>query len=31
VLDCKRVDQTSRWLYLMRKKETVIECLETQQ
>jgi len=31
VLDCKRLDQTSRWLYLMRKKETLIECLETQQ
>jgi SAM-dependent methyltransferase len=31
VLECKRLDQTSRWLYLMRKKETVIECLETQQ
>jgi len=31
VLNCKRLDQTSRWLYLMRKKETLIECLETQQ
>jgi SAM-dependent methyltransferase len=28
---CERLDQTSRWLYLMKKKEVVIECFETQQ
>lgn len=28
---CQRLDQTSRWLYLMKKKEAVIECFETQQ
>jgi SAM-dependent methyltransferase len=28
---CERLDQTSRWLYLMKKKEAVIECFETQQ
>jgi hypothetical protein len=27
----ERLDQTSRWLYLMKKKEAVIECFETQQ
>lgn len=28
---CQRLDQTSRWLYLMRKKEAPIECFEMQQ
>lgn len=31
VVRCERLDQTNRWLYLMKKKEAVIECFETQQ
>ena len=31
VVRCERLDQTSRWLYLMRKKETLIECFEMPQ
>lgn len=27
---CERLDQSSRWLYLMRRKEALIECFETQ-
>lgn len=27
----EQLDQTSRWLYLMRRKEALIECFETQQ
>ena len=28
---CERLDQTSRWLYLMRRKDALIECLEMPQ
>ena len=28
---CERLGDTSRWLYLMRKKGALIECFETQQ
>ena len=28
---CERLDQTNRWLYLMKKKEALIECFEMQQ
>ena len=31
LIRCQRLDQTSRWLYLMRKKEAPIECFEMQQ
>ena len=31
VVRCERLDQTNRWLYLMKKKETLIECFEMQQ
>jgi SAM-dependent methyltransferase len=31
IVRCERLDQTSRWLYLMKKKGAVVECFETQQ
>jgi ribosomal protein L11 methylase PrmA len=31
IVRCERLDQTSRWLYLMKKKGVVVECFETQQ
>jgi SAM-dependent methyltransferase len=31
VVRCERLDQTSRWLYFMKKKGAVVECFETQQ
>lgn len=31
VVRCKRLDDTSRWLYLMRKKGVLVECYEMQQ
>ena len=32
IVRCQQLDQTSRWLYLMKKKkETLIECFEMQQ
>ena len=31
IVRSERLDQTNRWLYLMKKKEAVIECFETQQ
>lgn len=31
IIRCERLDQTSRWLYLMTKKEGAIECFEMQQ
>jgi 2-polyprenyl-3-methyl-5-hydroxy-6-metoxy-1,4-benzoquinol methylase len=31
IVRCERLDETSRWLYLMRKKEALIECFEMQQ
>lgn len=31
IVRCERLDQTSRWLYLMKKKEALIECFEMQQ
>ncbi len=31
IVRSERLDQTSRWLYLMKKKGTVVTCYETQQ
>jgi SAM-dependent methyltransferase len=31
VVRCARLDRTNRWLYLMKRKETLIECFEMQQ
>lgn len=31
LIRCRRLDQTNRWLYLMKKKEASIECFEMQQ
>ena len=31
VIRCERLDQTDRWLYLMRKRGALIECFEMQQ
>ena len=31
IIRCERLDQTNRWLYLMKKKGVIFECYETQQ
>jgi SAM-dependent methyltransferase len=31
IVRCERLDQTDRWLYLMKKRGTLIECFEMQQ
>jgi SAM-dependent methyltransferase len=31
IVRCERLDQTHRWLYLMKKRGTLIECFEMQQ